>query len=998
MPHGRTVKEASAARRRLLQFAAAAVVTVVLVVLAMQSLVSRSTSLEGVEHGAHSAPLVRDSVDVEPNTDDVRVADAGARARASALETPAIGLGASGPSVASIERVTLVGRVVDVDGHPLQAVVVVAEGDAYRVPIELDEIVEQFDELETERTRTDDDGRFRFGPELDLAHGAELYVGAVGHVPLRLDRLPHDASTNEAGTVDCGALCLARGISASGRVVDRAGNGVPGAEVRLAIVSGEQTFEMDVKGRAPLVATSGVDGGFTLDGLAPGPFTLLFDAPGYVTARASRIAAQGAPTSLQIVLEPGARLVGRIVGREPTTGDSYGALRVELRPGADSDEPVLDPRARYQRLRSASVGADGAFEVAGLLPDMAHTLIVTTELPNGRSRRVPEVAALTLAPATRMVDVPWRTLGSATLRVVDGTTGAPIEHFGVSWCATVANAARDVRPKWHRPQDDDGERLVHHPDGRLRLDGLAAPGALVSVEIELGAPGYDLHSFTVPTFAVDLATDLGEARLKRRPEVRVNVRRVLDGTPVANATVYMVHAEDESLTWWIESDRRPLFEDVSRGVTNAEGTVLLPSLPGTRVAVGAKVPRGLFAAPVELVLSSTGGEELTLLVVEGATLVVQVVDPTGAPAQEVTVSCRRASEHTEDLEELNDHTTDRAGMVRIEGLAADIYEVAAAPWNPWEALAWRRVVLESGRTEEVRLAVAASASLIGRVSEGLAPLAGARVVLQVAAAQNADKGDENDDWGGYELCEYVSKADGTFVLGPVALGELDLVVHHADRTMPVSTRVTLRAGVNRVDVALPVTSLEGRLVDHDEQPWVEAWVQLLDSSAPGHHYTHVPGLSESPTGELEVVGRESDSGNTFTDTEGRFRFVGIDAGRALTLYALGDDMEPLELEISPLADGDRRDLGALVRDVFGELVVTLATPPTAPFELKLFDAESNTELVGHRVSVDVGDGLPAWSLARGRYRVELHDTTRPGEPRSAEAIVEPRAQTTLRLP
>src|SRR5690606_903681 len=104
---------------------------------------------------------------------------------------------------------------------------------------------------------------------------------------------PLGASTNEEGTIECGELRLARGVSARGRVVDRAGHAVPNAAVRLAIVSGEQTFEMDVEGRGVLVASADADGAFTLEGLAPGAFTLLVDAPGFVTTRVPGVAARG---------------------------------------------------------------------------------------------------------------------------------------------------------------------------------------------------------------------------------------------------------------------------------------------------------------------------------------------------------------------------------------------------------------------------------------------------------------------------------------------------------------------------------------------------------------------------------------------------------------------------------------------------------------------------------------------------------------------------------
>lgn len=144
-------------------------------------------------------------------------------------------------------------------------------------------------------------------------------------------------------------LRLSPGARLTGRVVDP--QGAPVAEARV-------TVAREPGGPLPQAsAESGVDGVFELAGLPPGPYRLRADAAGWPSwsSPESLALAEGQSRDVQVELEPGAVLTGRIEGLDPR---ELAAVRVRVLPQGPKRHIPID----------AVVDHQGHYRVEGLPP------------------------------------------------------------------------------------------------------------------------------------------------------------------------------------------------------------------------------------------------------------------------------------------------------------------------------------------------------------------------------------------------------------------------------------------------------------------------------------------------------------------------------------------------------------------------------------------------------------------------------------------------------
>lgn len=147
-----------------------------------------------------------------------------------------------------------------------------------------------------------------------------------------------------------------------GLVVDRAGQPVAGAEVAYTADG--------IAGREPARTTSDAEGRFALPPPpppAPGRRIVLVAQHAGARAALPLRPAQPAPASLQLVLEPGLEVRGRVAGSD---GEARAGVRVVLLPAFDAapagrtgepDPLMLAANALGEPLGSALSGADGTF-------------------------------------------------------------------------------------------------------------------------------------------------------------------------------------------------------------------------------------------------------------------------------------------------------------------------------------------------------------------------------------------------------------------------------------------------------------------------------------------------------------------------------------------------------------------------------------------------------------------------------------------------------------
>jgi len=163
-----------------------------------------------------------------------------------------------------------------------------------------------------------------------------------------------------------------------GRVTGSSGDAVAGVEV-FAFPVGE-VAGIDLMGIPPLGHTN-AQGGFTMDGVAPGRYTLLAQsqtrttqaapraprqppsAAGMLWARADVVVDGRDVRDVALQLQPGAPVSGRVVFENRT-----GPLSADLRRTTVRIAPPPSAQGAYITLPPVEIGADGAFTIEGVGP------------------------------------------------------------------------------------------------------------------------------------------------------------------------------------------------------------------------------------------------------------------------------------------------------------------------------------------------------------------------------------------------------------------------------------------------------------------------------------------------------------------------------------------------------------------------------------------------------------------------------------------------------
>jgi len=828
----------------------------------------------------------------------------------------------------------IVGRVLTPEGQPcIGARVVAATGWVQALPFELEDLGQANSWIQRKRTVTDGQGRFAIEKGLQLGGEVLLHISAPGCAPLRLDRPPPGAR-GAALPLDYGDLQLRPGARVLGQVRDRGGNAMAGAEISLAIILGEQGFALDFPSRGVPIATSADDGTFIIDQLERGPFTLLVAAPGRVVARATGVASARPVENFNIVLESGSGIGGRLAGVDPAVELVGRVLRVEARPGKPDGSKVDGLERVLGGARLALIDEAGAFQVAGLVDGLPYTLIVTEQEPNPDQpetswawKRVAEVDPTEGSAGTRGLELRWNARRVAHLRVVDDATGNPVEACIIGW--------RDGKPGKNSNNSfrnltegkADGQLKRHFEGGRATIVGLTTGRAELEIAVKVIALGYETKTAENLKVRGEPTTDLGEVRLKPAPIVRVTVKVEETGALVEGAKVYLVKGDEQYLDWYVQNGTE-IFgnEDLFYGVTGSDGVAVMPSMPGKRIKVSASSAEYVAKEPTEATLTIEGGDELTVQLAAGGTLLVRVRRPNGAPAPGVKVLCRKQElgSARNRFSRNRDSVTDESGVARFERLPIGMYEASLSNevrGSGGGQQAWRAGKVALGEEATVVLDAPSTGTLTGLVTEAGQPLA--RTTLSLSTTGSDDNGDYGWGWDGQGASnkQATSRADGTFALGPVEAGEWILTVRHVERAMSMKLPVRIVEGVNTFDVRLDLALLEGRLVDEEGLPLSGLSVALSAHNEKLGGGAQKISMRESPNGDVEFDWGWKSLDQTGTDAEGGFQFRGVATARPLRLSISDRYVQSLVIELTDFADAELRDLGDIKTRAAGVIQV-----------------------------------------------------------------------------
>ncbi len=802
-------------------------------------------------------------------------------------------------------KVALTGRIVDPRGNPVAgAELSLDQGEGmgfFRAAR---------DETRSVDARTDAAGRFRI--ETARRGAVRMHASASRHAPHSVDVVVHGAAEQALGDI-----ALSRGVVLAGTVIDGAGNPVPGAKVRRPDERNDMQFSFAGMDSAEVVATTDERGRFEIDRQAVGPWRLIVTSADHPddSAQGETNLPDEEQRDLFVKLADGTTIRGRVLGLPESSEEGFVVRASEDR--GSQGMPAFYEESIFGESREAIPDASGAFVVSGLRLGKSYRLVLAEkEAFWGGSRSAP-VTARSGDGGVELVYTPGTSLA---FQVVDGKTGDPVTAFTVS-------AGVD----WPMPlQDERGSQQKEHPEGRVRFEGLRPRGSNDQARLMIDAVGYERYQQESIRVGHQGEVDLGRIALSSMPVVRVRVRGIKTGEPVPGARVELSAAEEggggagHRVTVRASASRGDLvssFGDSESAVSDENGVATLRSMPGRRAEIS--VTAGGFATwkSGEIALPAAEDHDQEALLSRGGSARVLARDALGAALPGMGVSHRVDGESGPIRVSFGggpqpDATTDEAGVAMFENLVPGRHLFQLQEQKPTVSggmafvmdyegpegedpdAGWTEGWVAEGETAEIVLVARSRGSLAGTITEGGAPLAGARVRLE----EEGSEASMPKMFPGESGPSARTDGEGRFLLDDLAAGDYVLVVDHDARAMEERVDVRVDVGENEVDVSLPVAIVEGRVTDEQGEPVAGAKVRVDRVRPAGSQMRFAIRMMAGDDEESGTIlgGMDGDKRAT-TDAEGRYVLRGVSSDVELQVDVSHADYQAARSESFRLA-------------------------------------------------------------------------------------------------
>lgn len=788
------------------------------------------------------------------------------------------------------------GRVVDVRGAP------VADGTIYLAPGDRsgETPLENLDPQDLPwarraEARTNARGEFQIAP---LAAGTLRLAVRAQHFA------PQEQTVSDAH--ELGDLVLQDGVVLSGRVLDPARAPIAGAILRR-LDSDARPAALLGNWAGDIVATSAADGTFHADQIASGPWLMSIRAEGRpdklergATARPGEVV-----SGLEFVLEDGAEIRGKVVQAPPAVLANLWVRAVPVNESGGgrlyAGEHVDEARFLVVT-RGAHCAPDGTFSVRGLTRDTRYTISAREGESDffGRVRTQSVVARA----GTEGIDLVFTPETALVFRVVDASTAAPVTEFevraGSSFLTPIA--------------DDHGGIQRNFPDGRVRFaHGLEGHGS-EPIRLVVAARGYEILRVAGVHVVAQSDVDLGTLKLVPVPSILVRVTSAATGDPVPDARVSLRASGANPQPTTGDQRATPSSEDVDlhSAITDRDGLARVNRLPGASARLS--VQHADFA-PLEREIgdsiSARAPEELVQLG-GGGNVVVEVRDSSGALVRDACILHRgpRAETFVAQSEREPVHTNAR-GQLEFTHLEAGVHtfqvddrndstgSTARGPSGLPDAAASRldststaraSVTVTEGGRHEVDLVVAARVRLTGRVTENGQALAGA--TLQFAASGPAPS-------AGATRLDSRSNGAGDYVLVSIEPGRYRVRIAHPSRVMDFERDVSIGPVATRADFELPLTTLQGVVLDEHNAPLagVRVRVARANPSAEPRGSESVGALgSDDPIAQSNARTELASTASVASAADGTFALRGVSSDADLIVIAESPDHQPASSE------------------------------------------------------------------------------------------------------
>ncbi len=461
---------------------------------------------------------------------------------------------------------------------------------------------------------TDERGEFHLE---DLAAGSEISL------MIRLDGYGEQSVPGvKVPTSEPLEIVLERSARVSGRVLGANRQPVEGARVRVLVrrtiaggfssSSGQGTAETDG------------DGEFEIENVSPGPLRLTVNAEGWRTSALEdlEVAAGEAVSGLEIVLERGATITGRVLGSngEPVS-EAFVSIHVE--PGA---------RASFMRGAFSRSDGDGRYRLEGVEPGLRQVVAKDAD------RQL--VRELEVALGENRLDLVFEAGTEVAGRVV-GDDGSPVGGALV----------RLVAPSEFMSFGGAGQETG--PDGAFRFSDVPDGSFQFHVEKQGYAPAVSGAAFEVA------GTPLSGIEIRLEAGTTVRGRLLgLEDAAIRNVQVYAVQMTPRKL---------------GLGLVRPDGSYEVEGLSAGEWLIAARIEATGQTAEARIEISAGASEQtLDLEFTAGLTLTGTVLRD-GRPVAGVQLGIRGL-----EAQWMGRTATDHEGRFRASGLKPGPHEVSVA--------------------------------------------------------------------------------------------------------------------------------------------------------------------------------------------------------------------------------------------------------------------------------------------------------------------------------
>ena len=738
---------------------------------------------------------------------------------------------AAQPSSPLVTRASssLVGVVLDSDGDPIMGaqVLVADRRTQHNWPLE-SELAQQSKDYPVQEGLTDLDGRFRVtglwaGP-------ARVVIRASKYSTLRLGRV--HLAARSATTLE-GAL-LTSGETFKGSVTDASALPVGGAKV-YSLPRREASRGLGIEAAVFEVETNGL-GRFELNSLPLGEWTLLIAAKGHAVQRfeGALLPDDASRNQQQFYLPPKASIHG-LVHSLPVVRD-LSHLVVRAIPASELDQDSIRPHMA-QGFTESHVQEGGSFEIPGLLPDTLYFVRAQLRTQKFTVQDAWSSTAL-LQSGSSGGRLQWLPSARVSFRALDVASSELAEKFELSFVG-----ASPVRPEL-----SPGPQVKHLiKDVRPTL-----PGDTMS--ITAGGPGY--RKFESQPFR------LTPGQLSEAEDVMLWPHPVLKFQVVDALTKFPIHRAQVMLK---EDLNNPVPHTNRMGLTGPIGKVTINDMVGVPRRASASAPGyapKILISPFELI------DDLLRIELERGfdlTATVENSDGEPIPGEGVTFNVDR-KEDKYQLGGTKDSNktayTDASGVAWFEHLGALEYEFVLASWDLHRDLVIpQKVIPEQGPVRQIRFGIDSRTRLKGRVLEVGLPIAGAEVRCDGLRVR--------------------TNKEGEYSFDPVKPSTNSARVDHPDRAATHHAELTLQLTDNELDLQLPLTTIQGVVVDATGQPVANAAIYLADD-----RWQRAVNPANAEGENLFRVALETRTEPVaLSDINGWFSVAGLDAALGVTLSA-----------------------------------------------------------------------------------------------------------------